>query len=196
MPEALIDTSLDDQAEGGLDLGLALERLRDAELVVRLAAGLRAVVDLDAVARLAGALRLVVPPERAVEALRVEPELPPALLLVDEPVSLSVHLPDMTRWAASATASAISVPSREALFIIEEAALLALSAASMPASRIARRALGLAAIAAAAAVRPAASISRLIAALAILSIVVLFVVLLLALPPLLEALAMMPSVYG
>ena len=51
------------------------------------------------------------------------------------------------------------------------AAWLAVSAASMPASRMARRALGLAAIAVAAAVRPAASISLLIAALAILSTV-------------------------
>jgi hypothetical protein len=89
------------------------------------------------------------------------------------PISSSapVHLPDITRCAASATASAISEPSRVALDIMLLAALLALSAASMPASRIARRALGLAAIAAAAAVRPAASISRLIAALVILSIV-------------------------
>ena len=46
----------------------------------------------------------------------------------------------------------------------------AVSAASRPASRILRRALGLALIAAAAAARPAASISLLIAALAILSI--------------------------
>jgi len=83
--------------------------------------------------------------------------------------SSSVHLPERTRWAASATASAISEPSRDALLTIVVAAALALSAASIPASRIARRALGLAAIAAAAAVRPAASISRLIAALASLS---------------------------
>jgi hypothetical protein len=52
------------------------------------------------------------------------------------------------------------------------AACCAVSAASRPASRIARRAFGLAAIAAAAAVRPAASISLLIAAFAILSTVV------------------------
>jgi hypothetical protein len=45
------------------------------------------------------------------------------------------------------------------------------SAASRPASRIARRAFGLALIAAAAAARPAASISLLIAALASLSTV-------------------------
>ena len=47
----------------------------------------------------------------------------------------------------------------------------AVSAASSPASRIARRAFGLALIAAAAAARPAASISLLIAALASLSTV-------------------------
>jgi hypothetical protein len=48
---------------------------------------------------------------------------------------------------------------------------VAVSAASSPASRIARRAFGLALIAAAAAARPAASISLLIAALANLSTV-------------------------
>jgi hypothetical protein len=51
------------------------------------------------------------------------------------------------------------------------AACCAVSAASRPASRIARRAFGLAAIAAAAAVKPAASISLLIAAFASLSTV-------------------------
>ena len=81
------------------------------------------------------------------------------------------HLPDMTRCAASATASAISEPSLVALAIMLLAALDAVSAASSPASRMARRALGLALIAAAAAARPAASISLLIAALAILSTV-------------------------
>jgi hypothetical protein len=82
-----------------------------------------------------------------------------------------VHLPDMTRCAASATASAMSEPSLVALAIMLLAALDAVSAASSPASRIARRAFGLALIAAAAAARPAASISLLIAALAILSTV-------------------------
>ena len=90
---------------------------------------------------------------------------------LDEPPSSSVHLPESTRCAASATASAISEPSRVALETATLAALEAVSAASIPASRILRRAVGLAAIAAAAAVRPAASISRLIAALAILSTV-------------------------
>ena len=54
------------------------------------------------------------------------------------------------------------------------AAVDAASAASSPASRILRRAAGLALIAAAAAASPAASISRLIAALVILSTVVSF----------------------
>jgi len=81
------------------------------------------------------------------------------------------HLPDITRCAASATASAMIEPSLVALDIMLVAAVEAVSAASRPASRIARRALGLALIAAAAAARPAASISLLIAALASLSTV-------------------------
>jgi hypothetical protein len=85
--------------------------------------------------------------------------------------SSSVHFPDMTRCAASATASAISEPSLVALDIMLLAACDAVSAASSPASRMARRAFGLALIAAAAAARPAASISLLIAALASLSTV-------------------------
>jgi hypothetical protein len=83
----------------------------------------------------------------------------------------TVHLPDITRCAASATASAISEPSLVALCITLLAAWVAVSAASSPASRIARRAFGLALMAAAAAARPAASISLLIAALASLSTV-------------------------
>jgi hypothetical protein len=83
----------------------------------------------------------------------------------------SVHLPDITRCAASATASAMIEPSLVALFTMLLAAADAESAASSPASRIARRALGLALIAAAAAASPAASISLLIAALASLSTV-------------------------
>lgn len=77
-----------------------------------------------------------------------------------------VHLPDRTRCAASATASAIIEPSLVALDTTLLAACEAESAASRPASRILRRAAGLALIAAAAAARPAASISLLIAALA------------------------------
>lgn len=92
----------------------------------------------------------------------------PALLRSSPPF----HLPDIIRCAASATASATKVPSRDALFITDVAALVALSAASNPASRILRRAVGLAASAAAAAVNPAAIISRLTAAFAIRSIVV------------------------
>jgi hypothetical protein len=95
-----------------------------------------------------------------------EPELAPL-----EPSSL--HFPDITRCAASATASAMIEPSLVALAITLVAACEAVSAASSPASRIARRALGLALIAAAAAARPAASISLLIAALASLSAVLL-----------------------
>ena len=93
---------------------------------------------------------------RAVDAAEVPPS--------------SVHLPDNTRCAASATASAISEPSLVALAATLVAACCAVSAASRPASRIARRALGLALIAAAAAASPAASISLLIAAFAILSV--------------------------
>jgi hypothetical protein len=90
---------------------------------------------------------------------------------LDEEPSSPVHLPDITRCAASATASAMIEPSFVALDIMLVAALEAVSAASSPASRIFRRAAGLALIAAAAAARPAASISLLIAALASLSTV-------------------------
>lgn len=81
------------------------------------------------------------------------------------------HFPDITRCAASATASAMSEPSFVALAIMLLAACEAVSAASRPASRMARRAFGLALIAAAAAARPAASISLLIAPFASLSTV-------------------------
>ena len=83
------------------------------------------------------------------------------------------HLPDITRCAASATASAMIEPSLVALDAMLLAAWDAVSAASNPASRILRRAAGLALIAAAAAAKPAASISLLIAAFANLSTVVL-----------------------
>jgi hypothetical protein len=152
----------------------------DFAVVLRLAAGFDAVdrdaepVDLarEAVDAEPDVLRVLL--LLAVLVLRaVEPERAPPEDERDEPELSSppVQLPDITRCAASATASAISEPSLVALDIMLLAALLALSAASIPASRIARRAFGLAAIAAAAAVRPAASISLLIAALAILSIV-------------------------
>jgi len=168
--------------------------------VERLAAGLRAVeerlaaapedfarvgVDLFAVLRF-GVLRLAVErfaverlavgrlavdlrgPLRADDERDAERDEPPELPLALPSI---VHLPDMTRCAASATASAINVPSFVALATTLLAACEAVSAASRPASRIARRALGLALIAAAAAARPAASISLLIAALASLSTV-------------------------
>ncbi|HXS49515.1 MAG TPA: hypothetical protein VN713_05250 [Sphingomicrobium sp.] len=94
---------------------------------------------------------------------------------LDAPLELSLgaHLPDITRCAASATASAMIEPSFVALDITLLAARSAVSAASRPASRIFLRADGLALIAAAAAARPAASISLLIAALASLSTVLL-----------------------
>jgi hypothetical protein len=119
---------------------------------------LRLAVERLAVARFAVDLRA--PLER------VEPELVLLLALLS-----IVHLPDITRCAASATASAISEPNFVALATMLLAACDAVSAASRPASRIARRALGLALIAAAAAARPAASISLLIAPLASLSTV-------------------------
>ena len=115
------------------------------------------------------AVLLRAPPDR--EALeRALARVPPD----EEPPLISpsiVHLPDITRCAASATASAMIEPSLVALDIMMVAATEAVSAASRPASRILRRAAGLALIAAAAAARPAASISLLIAALASLSTV-------------------------
>ena len=111
---------------------------------------------------------------RAVERLAVDFRAPvDALLEPDEAeAEPSIdHLPDMTRCAASATASAINEPSLVALETTLLAACEAVSAASRPASRIFFRAAGLAAIAAAAAVNPAASISLLIAAFASLSTV-------------------------
>jgi len=125
----------------------------------------------DAVERVLVDLALE-PVEARPEELRDDPEE-----LREEPVeepdesSSPPHLPLITRCAASATASAMMLPSLVALDIMLVAACDAVSAASSPASRILRRALGLALIAAAAAARPAASISLLIAALAILSIV-------------------------
>jgi hypothetical protein len=97
-----------------------------------------------------------------------------ALLARCAPGLSSVHLPDITRCAASATASAMIEPSLVALDTMLLAACEAVSAASSPASRILRRAAGLALIAAAAAARPAASISLLIAAFANLSTVLSF----------------------
>jgi hypothetical protein len=130
----------------------------------RVVAGFLAVLVFRAVLLRAVLFRPLV--ERFAPVLReaVEAELVP---------SSADHLPDITRCAASATASAIRVPSLVALAITLVAACEAVSAASSPASRIALRAFGLALIAAAAAASPAASISLLIAALASLSTVVL-----------------------
>jgi len=143
----------------------------------RFAAGLRAAdarldFALDDFARVGAfrvplALRVLLrAPVELFFVLDDDPELVPALALPS-----IVHLPDMTRCAASATASAIIEPSFVALDITLVAACDAVSAASSPASRILRRADGLALIAAAAAANPAASISLLIAALANLSTV-------------------------
>ena len=133
-----------------------------ARVVLAFFAVLRLAVDRFAVERLAVDFRAPL--------LRLEPEDDPELELVLALPSID-HLPVITRCAASATASAISEPSLVALAITLLAAWDAVSAASRPASRMARRALGLALIAAAAAARPAASISLLIAALASLSTV-------------------------
>jgi hypothetical protein len=172
--------------------------VRERELVLRFAVlrGFAALVERLAVERFAAGLRAaderVAPPLadfarvvffaverlavdlRAVERLAVllraglDALLPPD----DVDVMLSIdHLPDMTRCAASATASAIIDPNFVALETTLLAARSAVSAASSPASRIFLRAAGLALIAAAAAANPAASISLLIAALASLSTV-------------------------
>ena len=161
--------------------GLRVVGLRAAEVVpapvvpaldARLA-GLRAVDALRVVEALrAAGLRAAVfrvPLERDDFAV-VDDRLAEPLELFELELS-SFHLPDITRCAASATASAMIEPSRVALDIMLVAAWDAVSAASRPASRILRRAEGLALIAAAAAARPAASISLLIAALASLSTV-------------------------
>jgi hypothetical protein len=146
---------------------LLVAALGRAELFARDAvdffAGLRFAVEDLAVERFAVARFAV---ERLAAGLR-DAEVPELALVLPS----IVHLPDITRCAASATASAISDPSLVALAIMLLAAVDAVSAASSPASRIARRAFGLALIAAAAAARPAASISLLIAALASLSTV-------------------------
>jgi len=124
--------------------------------------------------------RFAEPDERLLDAVLRAPAAPvreervpddDALDVALVPSSEAAHLPDMTRCAASATASAISEPNLVALAIMLVAACDAVSAASSPASRIARRAFGLALIAAAAAARPAASISLLIAPLASFSTV-------------------------
>jgi hypothetical protein len=129
----------------------------------------RVLVERFAVARLAVERLAVL---RFAAGLRAELVDDAELARAAEPSS-EVHLPDITRCAASATASAMIEPNLVALAIMLFAACEAVSAASRPASRILRRAAGLALIAAAAAAKPAASISLLIAALASLSAVVL-----------------------
>ena len=139
----------------------AAARFGAARFAVDRAAVERVAVDRFAVARFAVARFAVV--------LRAPPRFAPVdagAAAADDP-SPALHFPDMTRCAASATASAMIEPSLDALETIFEA----VSAASSPASRILRRAAGLALIAAAAAARPAASISLLIAAFANLSTV-------------------------
>lgn len=143
--------------------------------LAREAAVLRVPVDTDLGREAAGFFAALLR-DRAVEDLARDVEALRAPELRDDDVEAplvesSLHLPDITRCAASATASAISEPNLVALAIMLLAACEAVSAASSPASRIARRALGLALIAAAAAASPAASISLLIAALASLSTV-------------------------
>ena len=162
---------------GLLRAGLAAPLAGFARAVDDLRAALvRLEADVDDFARVELALRA--PAFRVlVERFAVDFRAPPVPdddlddVLPAEPSSATFHLPDITRWAASATASAISEPSLVALAIMLVAACDAVSAASRPASRMARRAFGLALIAAAAAARPAASISLLIAALASLSTV-------------------------
>jgi len=169
-PGPLTDQAI--QPAGVSLFGRPGDRLRAAALerrLVEVAPALRVEVDLALAALVAGALR-VAPALRGAAGFGLAFDEAPDPLVA----SSSVHLPDSTRCAASATASAISVPSLEAEVIMLFAAWLALSAASIPASRIARRAFGLAAIAAAAAVNPAAIISRLIAAFASLSKLPLF----------------------
>lgn len=138
------------------------------------AADVRLAAPIDDLARVVFALRAA--GLRLAEVLRFAAGLRLALALragAAARAGAASHLPDMTRCAASATASAINAPSFVALAATLLAACCAVSAASRPASRIAFRAFGLALIAAAAAASPAASISLLIAALAILSTVLL-----------------------
>ena len=129
-------------------------------------------VDRFAVERFAAGLRAVDLRAAPVLVREEEDAERPLLPALAEPSKF--HLPDITRWAASATASAMIEPSLVALETMLLAACDAVSAASSPASRIFFRAAGLAAIAAAAAVNPAASISLLIAALASFSTVLSF----------------------
>jgi hypothetical protein len=149
----------------------ALERVAVPVDFARAAAGFLAAVLRAGLLRVALFRVLELALRFAVERFAPVPRLDVDVDVLAAALSSIAHLPDMTRCAASATASAMREPSLVALAIMLVAACEAVSAASSPASRIARRALGLALIAAAAAASPAASISLLIAALASLSTV-------------------------
>lgn len=176
--DALLDSRAPADLLAPVDLRAADERLAPEPVdLARVDVAFFAPVEREEVERFAPLLPL---DDFAVERLALLLRAPPELLrevdapdvpLLAEPLSLVLHLPDITRCAASATASAISEPSLVALAMTLLAAFSAVSAASRPASRIFLRAAGLALIAAAAAARPAASISLLIAALASLSTV-------------------------
>lgn len=147
---------------------LAVDLLRDADAPDDFARVVRGFAALDRDLRALDFAREVF--LRAPVERRAVLREPPVLAAVAT-VPSAVNLPDITRCAASATASAMIDPSLVALATILVAACEAVSAASSPASRILRRAAGLALIAAAAAASPAASISLLSAALASLSTV-------------------------
>jgi hypothetical protein len=163
VPEERLAPALADLARVEVDLRAVDPLLRDVEARER---DDDAFVDPFAVERFAVDLRAPLDrPELARDEDDDDPLLPP---LAEPSID---HLPDITRCAASATASAMIDPSLVALDATALAACEAVSAASSPASRIFLRAAGLALIAAAAAASPAASISLLIAAFASLSIV-------------------------
>ena len=95
--------------------GPGLARVAGAAAVAPrgLGPGLRRMVFVAAFAR---GLRVVAALLADVEARALGAAFGLALLVAA--VNSSLHLPDITRWAASATASAISVPSFDALVII------------------------------------------------------------------------------
>lgn len=96
------------------DFARDVEALRPPELLAREVDDLaREPPDREELERLLAALRPLVPDEDPREDVE-EPELP---LLLAPLLSPPVHLPESTRCAASATASAIKVPSLVALVI-------------------------------------------------------------------------------
>ena len=149
----------------------AVARLAIAFLAAGLLRDAAAPLDFALVVRAFDPLDLARDVDLRLAGLRVAPRAVRTAAAAAAGTSSVAHLPDITRCAASATASAMIEPSLVALDAMLLAAWEAVSAASSPASRILRRAAGLALIAAAAAARPAASISLLIAALASLSTV-------------------------